>query len=69
MRRSAVRNFRKAGLSETEGMKMSGHKTNSVYKRYDIIDEEDLKVAMGKVQRYLKSQKSGRKVVSMRGAK
>ncbi len=41
MRRSAVRNIRKAGVGETDGMKISGHRTNSVYKRYDIIDEQD----------------------------
>ena len=40
MRRSGVRNFTKAGLGESEGMAISGHKTNSVYKRYNIIDEE-----------------------------
>jgi len=66
MRRSAVRNFRKAGLSETEGMKMSGHKTNSIYKRYDIIDEEDLKESMGKVQDYLKNQPKESSVTPMR---
>src|SRR5262245_8672102 len=46
MRRSAIRNFRKAGLSESDGMKLSGHKTRSVYDRYDIIDEEDSREAM-----------------------
>ena len=39
MRRSAVRNFRRAGLSENEGMKLSGHETDSIYRRYDIISE------------------------------
>jgi integrase len=66
MRRSAVRNFRKAGLSETEGMMLSGHKTNSVYKRYDIIDEEDLRESMTKVQEHLKQEVSGRKVVPLK---
>jgi integrase len=37
MRRSAVRNFRRAGLSQTEGMKLSGHETDLIYRRYDII--------------------------------
>ena len=66
MRRSAVRNFRKAGLSETEGMAMSGHKTNSIYKRYDIMDEEDLKESMGKVQDYLKNQTKESNVTPIR---
>ena len=68
MRRSATRNFRKAGLSENEGMAMTGHKTNSVYRRYDIIDEEDLKESMEKVQRFLKAQPRGPKVAPIRKA-
>lgn len=69
MRRSAVRNFRKAGLSQVEAMKLSGHKTVSVFQRYDIVDEQDLAESMDRVQEYLRSQKGGRKVVSMRRAK
>jgi integrase len=66
LRRSAVRNFRKAGLSETEGMKLSGHKTNSVYRRYDIIDENDLRESMAQVQRYLKRQTGQSNVVKLK---
>ncbi len=45
---------------------MSGHKTNSIYRRYDIIDEEDMKESMGKVQDYLKAQPKGSKVTQIR---
>ncbi len=69
MRRSAVRNFRKAGLSQVEAMKLSGHKTVSVFQRYDIVDEADLAESMDRVEEYLRSQKGGRKVVSMRRRK
>jgi integrase len=65
MRRSAVRNFRKAGLSETEGMKLSGHKTRAVYDRYDIQDEQDTREAMERAQQYLK-QEPGRKVIPLK---
>lgn len=58
MRRSGVRNFRKAGLSESEGMMLSGHKTNAVYRRYDIIDEQDIRDSMAKVQEHLARQNS-----------
>ena len=68
MRRSAVRNFRKAGLSENEGMMLSGHKTNSVYRRYDIIDEQDLRESMAKVQDHLARQNSAT-VVPMKAKK
>ena len=64
MRRSAIRNFRKAGLSESDGMKLSGHKTRSVYDRYDIIDEEDSREAMKRAQEYNRQQ-SHRKVIPL----
>ncbi len=65
MRRSAIRNFRKAGVSESDGMKLSGHKTRSVYDRYDIIDEEDSRQAMQQAQNYLR-QEAARKVIPLK---
>jgi integrase len=65
MRRSAIRNFRKAGLSESDGMKLSGHRTRSVYDRYDIISEEDSREAMKRAQEYNRQQ-SQRKVVPLK---
>lgn len=71
MRRSAIRNFRKAGVPETVGMALSGHRTNSVFKRYDIIDTEDVQQAVAKVQSYLQEQKrtAQAKVVPLRAAR
>jgi integrase len=68
MRRSAIRNFRKAGVSESEGMKISGHRTNSVYKRYDIIDEEDQRNTMEKVQEHQRREMEKLKVVPIKRA-
>jgi integrase len=65
MRRSAVRNFRRAGLSEHEGMALSGHKTRSVFERYNIISDEDLTDAMARVQNHLKQEAENRKVVPL----
>ncbi|MGH9254244.1 MAG: tyrosine-type recombinase/integrase [Vicinamibacterales bacterium] len=39
MRRSAVRTFERAGIPRSVAMSIVGHKTESIYRRYAIVDE------------------------------
>jgi integrase len=51
LRRTAARRLIRAGVSEVVAMQITGHKTRSMFQRYNITVMEDKRDAMAKLQR------------------
>ena len=56
LRRCTARNLSRAGVPEVVAMKITQHKTASMYRRYRIVDENELRDAQQKMQQHLKAQ-------------
>jgi len=63
-RRTASRNMISAGVPQAVAMKITGHRTDSMFRRYAIVNEEQKREALAKTQQYLVAS-AGRKVVAI----
>jgi len=62
-RRTAVRNLERAGVPRSAAMKMVGHKTEAIYRRYAIADETLLREGAAKLEALLQAQRGAFRVV------
>lgn len=69
LRRSAVRRLERAGVSRSVAMKLTGHKTEAIYRRYAIADRKALEEGVEKLRSFAEGAGEGRrKVVPMKRA-
>ena len=54
-RRTAARNMTRAGVTETVAMSITGHKTASMFQRYNITSSDDKRQALIATQEHVKS--------------
>jgi len=67
LRRSAVRNLDRAQVSRHVAMKITGHKTESIYRRYRIVDEHEIAAALAKTEAATNTAQA-RTVIPLRAA-
>ena len=57
-RRTAVRRLERASVPRSIAMDLTGHKTEDVYRRYDIVSDSDLEIAVTMLEDYLSKNRA-----------
>jgi integrase len=67
-RRSFCTNPRRWQVPESVVMRMSGHRTRSVFDRYDIVEDGDVRQAVRRIEAGREAETSGRVLDAVHGA-
>jgi integrase len=67
-RNTAATNIRAAGMDEADAMKVLGHKTASIFRRYNLGDTETLRDRLTRATAWVRSLPTRRPVVPLRGS-